>query len=234
MIRVDFLPDQFKVAMATSVIVFGFDGENLKVLLGKKSGNPFEGAWIVPSSVVNVDEDTTDVARRLLKKITGTDSWHLEKLNGFADLYRNPQGRVINMAYYCTVRLDSSLEDRLKKEKYSWYNLNEIPSLAFDHNEILEYARERLKRRVKRRPIGFSLLPKEFTMHNIQRLYECALSKNFDKRNFRRKVLKSNLLIEMDKKTRSSIRAKRPSKLYKFDEKKYRTLSLKGYDFVYQ
>ena len=65
-------------------------------------------------------------------------------------------------------------------------------------------------------------------------MYECALSKNFDKRNFRRKVLKSNLLIEMDKKTRSSVRAKRPSKLYKFDEKKYRTLSLKGYDFVYQ
>ena len=174
------------------------------------------------------------MARRLLKKITGADNWHLEKLNGFADLYRNPQGRVINMAYYCTVRLDLNLEERLEKENYSWFNLNETPSLAFDHNEILDYARERLKRRVKRRPIGFSLLPKEFTMYNLQRMYECALSKNFDKRNFRRKVLKSNLLIEMDKKTRSSSRAKRPSRLYKFDEKKYRTLSLKGYDFVYQ
>ena len=76
MIRVDFTPEQFKVAIATSVIVFGFDGENLKVLLGKKSGNPFEGAWIVPSSVVNIDEDTTYVARRLLKKITGADRWH--------------------------------------------------------------------------------------------------------------------------------------------------------------
>tara|TARA_Y100000389_G_C17376460_1_gene471916 strand:+ start:235 stop:939 length:705 start_codon:yes stop_codon:yes gene_type:complete len=234
MIRVDFLPEQFKVAIATSVVVFGFDGMNLRVLLGKKTGEPFEGAWIVPSSIVNVDEDTTDVARGLLKKITGTDNWHLEKLNGFADLYRNPQGRVINMAYYCTVRLDPNLEEILEKEKYSWCNLNEVPSLAFDHNEILDYARERLKRRVKRRPIGFSLLPKEFTMYNIQRLYECALSKNFDKRNFRRKVLKSDLLIETEKKTRSSIRAKRPSKLYKFDEKKYRTLSLKGYDFVYQ
>ena len=68
MIRVDFSPEQFKVAIATSVIVFGFDGENLKILLEKKSGKPFEGAWIVPSSVVNVDEDTTNVARRLLKK----------------------------------------------------------------------------------------------------------------------------------------------------------------------
>ena len=232
--RVDFSPDQFKVAIATSVIVFGFDGENLKILLSKKVGTPFEGAWIIPSSVVNTDDETSSVANELLTRITGRNDWLLEKLNGFADLYRNPVGRVINIAYYCTVRLDPNLEDNLVREKYTWVNVNDIPPLAFDHNEIVTYAKERLKRRVKRRPIGFSLLPKEFTMYNIQRLYECALTKSFDKRNFRRKLLKSQLLIDTGNMVRSSIRAKRPSRLYMFDEKKYRTLSLKGYDFVYQ
>ena len=232
--RVDFSPDQFKVAIATSVIVFGFDGENLKILLSKKVGTPFEGAWIIPSSVVNTDDETSSVAKELLTRITGRNDWLLEKLNGFADLYRNPVGRVINIAYYCTVRLDPNLEDNLVREKYTWVNVNDIPPLAFDHNEIVTYAKERLKRRVKRRPIGFSLLPKEFTMYSIQRLYECALTKSFDKRNFRRKLLKSQLLIDTGNMVRSSIRAKRPSRLYMFDEKKYRTLSLKGYDFVYQ
>ena len=232
--RVDFSPDQFKVAIATSVIVFGFDGENLKIFLSKKVGTPFEGAWIIPSSVVNTDDETSSVANELLTRITGRNDWLLEKLNGFADLYRNPVGRVINIAYYCTVRLDPNLEDNLVREKYTWVNVNDIPPLAFDHNEIVTYAKERLKRRVKRRPIGFSLLPKEFTMYNIQRLYECALTKSFDKRNFRRKLLKSQLLIDTGNMVRSSIRAKRPSRLYMFDEKKYRTLSLKGYDFVYQ
>jgi 8-oxo-dGTP diphosphatase len=113
-------------------------------------------------------------------------------------------------------------------------NAHEVPRLAYDHNKILEYAKERLKRRVKGRPIGFNLLPAEFTLNNIQKLYECALGKEFDKRNFRRKLLKSQLLIETERFVRSSERAKRPSRLYMFNEKEYRTLSLKGYDFIYQ
>jgi 8-oxo-dGTP diphosphatase len=112
-------------------------------------------------------------------------------------------------------------------------NADDVPAMAYDHDSVLEYAKERLKRRVKRRPIGFSLLPKEFTMNQIQRLYECALGKSFDKRNFRRKLLKSALLIETDKMTPATAQAKRPSRLYQFDEKKYRTMTLRGYDFVF-
>jgi 8-oxo-dGTP diphosphatase len=105
--------------------------------------------------------------------------------------------------------------------------------MAYDHDEVMAYARERFKRRVKRRPVGFTLLPREFTLNEIQRLYECALGRKFDKRNFRRKVLKSQLLIETGNTVRSSAKAKRPSRLYMFDEKKYQTLTLKGYDIVY-
>ena len=232
--RTEFSTDDFNVALATSVVVFGFDGQDLNILISKKRGEPFNGAWIIPSSVVRVNEATNDVAKELLVRVTGKGDWPLEKLNGFGEPYRNPVGRVVNIAWYCTVRLDEELGSRLKSTDYRWVKISDVPPLAYDHNAIFEYALERLKRRVKRRPIGFSMLPREFTMGQIQRLYESALGKSLDKRNFQRKLLKSQLLIDLDKNLKSSPQARRPAKLYKFDEKKYRTLTLRGYDFIYQ
>jgi 8-oxo-dGTP diphosphatase len=231
--RVEFTSDDFKVALATSVVVFGFDGDNLRILIAKKAGMPYEGATILPSTVVHPNEDVEATARGLVERVTGRQDWPLEQLNAHADVYRNPVGRVVNISFYCLIKLDEELQSSLKKENYAWVNASDVPGMAYDHDEVLEYAKERLKRRVKRRPIGFSLLPKEFTMAQIQRLYECALGKSFDKRNFRRKLLKSALLIETDKTTKASAKAKRPSRLYQFDEKKYRTMTLRGYDFVF-
>lgn len=231
--RIEFKPEDFQVALATSVVVFGFDGDELKVLITRKKGEPFHNSWIIPSSVVRASESTKEVAQELILRLTGERDWTLEKLNGFAELYRNPSGRVVNIAWYTTVRLHDKLH-KIQKLEYQWVNVNRIPPLAYDHNAILEYAMERLKRRVKRRPIGFSMLPSEFTMKQIQSLYEQALGKKLDKRNFQRKLLKSELLIDLDKTTQSSPRARRPAKLYKFDEVKYRGMTLRGYDFVYQ
>lgn len=231
--RIEFRPEDFNVALASSVVVFGFDGQDLQILLAKKTNDPFSGAWILPSTVVNPEEAVEDVASQLLCDVTGREEWYLEQLNAFAKLYRNPSGRVVNVAFYALTRLDDELKANLKRSEYSWCSLEEVPSMAFDHNEILEFAKERLKRRVKRRPIGFRLLPKEFTLLQLQRLYECALGKSFDKRNFRRKILKSALVIELDKKAKSSPDSKKPANLYSFNEKKYRLMSLKGYDFVF-
>lgn len=232
--RIEFTEDDFQVALATSVVLYGFDGDHLKLLIATKNNEPFKGANVLPSVKVRPQEDALMVARELMRRITGRDDWPIEILNAFADPYRNPAGRVVNIAYYGTLRLDKNLSTNLKRSEYRWVNVEEIPPLAYDHNEVVDYSRERLKRRVKRRPIGFSLLPREFTLNQIQALYEAALGKSLDKRNFRRKLLKSQLLIETGKTVRSSPRAKRPSALFRFDEKKYRTLSLKGYDFVYQ
>jgi 8-oxo-dGTP diphosphatase len=232
--RIEFNANDFSAAIVTSVVLYGFDGENLKILIAEKAGPPFSGAFVLPSSIVRAKEDPLLVAKELLRRITGHDHWPIEKLNGFADPYRNPEGRVVNMAYYGTLRLDENLEKNLKRSEYRWVLCGEVPALAYDHNKIVSYSQERLKRRVKRRPIGFSLLPKEFTLNEIQRLYECALGRELDKRNFRRKLLRSELLIDTEKTKRSSPKAARPSRLYRFDEKKYRNLSLRGYDFVYQ
>ncbi|MEY2752780.1 MAG: hypothetical protein RLZZ570_726 [Bacteroidota bacterium] len=231
--NIDFLPSDFNVALASSVVVFGFSGDELLTLIATKNGEPFNGAHILPSAIIKPDQAPENVVKQLLRELTQRDDWPLEQLNSFANPYRNPSGRVVNIAYYALVRLTDELKDDLESKGYKWIPVSKVPSMAYDHDDVMAYARERFKRRVKRRPVGFTLLPREFTLNEIQRLYECALGKKFDKRNFRRKVLKSQLLLETGNSVRSSARAKRPSRLYMFDEKKYQTLTLKGYDIVY-
>lgn len=231
--RVDIEPTDFHAALATSVVIFGFDGETLSVLLAEKSNEPFKGASILPSTIVKAEEGVEQTARELLARVTGEDKWYLEQLNAFAKLYRNPAGRVVNIAFYGLVMLSPQMKTELKHKGYFWVNKDDVPPLAFDHDEILDFAKERLKRRVKRRPIGFSLLPREFTLNQLQTLYESALGKSFDKRNFRRKIINAGLLIDLDKKSLSTSSAKKPAKLYSFDENKYRKMTLKGYPFVF-
>jgi 8-oxo-dGTP diphosphatase len=231
--KIDFTPADFNVALATSVVVYGFSGDELLTLIAQKDGEPFHGAHILPTAIIRPDQAPENVVKSLLPHLTGRDDWPLDQLNSFANPYRNPSGRVVNIAYYCLVRLSDDLKASLEARGYRWLPVTKVPSMAYDHDEVMAYARERFKRRVKRRPVGFTLLPREFTLNEIQRLYECALGRKFDKRNFRRKVLKSQLLIETGNTVRSSAKAKRPSRLYMFDEKKYQTLTLKGYDIVY-
>lgn len=231
--KVSIESNHFHAALATSVVIFGFDGERLKVLVATKENPPFEGAAILPSALVKPQRDVEETATSLLKGITGVDVWYLEQLNAFAKLYRNPEGRVVNIAFYGLIKLNQKLLTQLRREGYSWIDSDQVPPLAYDHDEILEFAKERLKRRVKRRPIGFSLLPKEFTLKELQNLYECALGKSFDKRNFRRKIITTQLLIELDKKTKPTSDHKRPAKLYKFNEDLYQKMTLKGYPFVF-
>ena len=142
--RVEFTSDDFKVALATSVVVFGFDGDNLQVLIAKKAGMPYEGATILPSTVVRPSEDVEATARGLVERVTGRQDWPLEQLNAHADVYRNPVGRVVNISFYCLIKLDEELQSSLKKENYAWVNASEVPAMAYDHDEVLEYAKERL------------------------------------------------------------------------------------------
>jgi 8-oxo-dGTP diphosphatase len=118
-----------------------------------------------------------------------------------------------------------------EKNNCKWIKYHDVPDMAFDHNEIIDYAKERLKRRVKRRPVGFNSLPKEFTLNQLQTLYEQALNKTFDKRNFRKKIFNSQLLVDTGKTIITS--QGKESKLYKFDMERYEKMSLKGYDFLF-
>lgn len=220
----------FKVALSTSVVVFGFDGETLLTLIGTKPHEPFLGAPTLPTSWIMPDEDVEDVGRNVLTASLGEREFYIEQLTAFAKLYRKPEGRVVNIAQYCLVNHDY-LKNAPEKGYY-WVPANEVPSLVYDHNEIYEYAKERLKRRVKRRPIGFRLLPKEFTFNQIHGLYEQALGKELDKRNFRKKFIKSELLVDLEKSVKVE-GSKKPAALYGFNAKRYEKMSLKGYDFLF-
>lgn len=221
----------FNVVLSTSIVLFGFDGDKLRILLTRHKEDPFKGGMLLPSDYVRSDEGTEKVAKGLLYRYTKEKDIYIEQLKAFSKVFRNPLGRVVNISYYGTVKLDNKLIKYSENRGETWLEYSEIPDLAFDHNEIIDYARERLKRRVKRRPIGFYLLPEYFTISQLQKLYETALNREMDKRNFRKKIFNSQLIVETELTDNSA--SKKFAKLYKFDEEKYEKLSLKGYDFLF-
>ncbi len=220
----------FDFAVASSLVLFGFDGESLKIMSLPQKKEPFKNAYILPSQYIKVEENIDQRVSKMVSEWVSEDFVYIEQLKAFTKVFRNPIGRVINVSYYALIKLDETVWERSLKAEAQWMLYNEIPELAFDHNEIIDYAKERLKRRVKRRPIGFYLLPKKFTIRQLQQLYEQALNKDLDKRNFRKKIFKSELIIETGEEDTTS---KKPAKLYEFDESTYEKLTLKGYDFLF-
>lgn len=227
-------PD-FSVALSTSLVVFGFDGVDLKILLARSTRPPFEGALFLPSRYLKANEELLLSAKKMFSDLFGYDNPStVEQLRAFGQVFRHPGGRVVNIAHYALVHTDDFQTEKWESHGMHWVSINEVPDLAFDHNDIVEYARERLKRRVRRRPVGFDLLPKEFTLGQLQNLYEKAMRKTFDKRNFRKKLFKSKLLIDLEKKSDGSGYGQhKGSLLFSFDVEAYSIMKLKGYDFVF-
>lgn len=225
------IEEYFNVALATSLVLFGFDLDKLHILLKYKDEEPYQGAYILPSKYIKPDEGIDQCTKQLLINTIGSEDAYIEQLNASGKVFRNPLGRVVNIGHYGLIRFDPDESKEWLKRGFKWFPYDEIPDLAFDHNDIIDFAKERLKRRVKRRPVGFNLLPEEFTITQLQSLYETALSKSFDKRNFRKKIFNSQLLIDLEKTTPNA--SGKESKLYSFDEDKYAKMSTKGYDFLF-
>lgn len=177
-------------------------------------------------------EDPTleDAAKRELEEETGIKNVFMEQLYTFGNEGRDPRGRTISVTYYALVKLsDHQIQAASDADNAHWYNISEVPPLAFDHAHILKVALERLKGKVRYQPIGFELLPKKFTLSQLQHLYETVLEQNLDKRNFRKKILKMNLLIELDEMQKGV--AHRAARLYQFDKPRYEELKSKGFNF---
>ncbi|WP_395092285.1 NUDIX hydrolase [Vaginella massiliensis] len=224
----------FDIAMSSALVLFGFDGEDLKILIYRKKDEPYQNALSLPSKYVAPNETNEMIIREMLHERIGINpqNLYIEQLKAFVKVFRNPLGRVINVAYYALLKLTPEIEIQVAERGGVWVKYNDIPDLAFDHNEIVSYAKERIKRRVKRRPIGFNLLPKEFTIAQLQSLYEKALDRELDKRNFRKKIFNSNLIFETGN-TTDPKEHRKIAKLYSFDAEKFERLSLKGYDFLF-
>ena len=217
-------------SLTVDCVIFGLDAGDLKVLLIRRDIKPFEGKWALPGGFVRVDETLDDAARRELQEETGVANVFLEQLYTFGELNRDPRERVVTVAYYALVNLsDHRIKATTDARDAAWFAAADVPALAFDHDKILEMALTRLKGKVRYQPIGFELLPQKFTLTQLQRLYETVLERELDKRNFRKKILSMDLLIELDEIEQDV--AHRAARLYSFDEKKYRRLVQRGFNF---
>ncbi len=217
--------------LTVDCVVFGLDEQHqLKVMLIQRKLPPFEQQWALPGGFVHIDESLDAAARRELREETGLENIFLEQLYSFGDCDRDPRERVITIAYYALVNLhEYRVQAATDASNAAWFPLSELPPLAFDHDQILTTALKRLQGKVRYEPIGFELLPTKFTLTQLQRLYETVLGKPLDKRNFRKKILKMALLLELDE-TETNV-AHRAARLYQFDEAKYLQLKEKGFNF---
>jgi 8-oxo-dGTP diphosphatase len=222
--------DFSRPAVTVDCVVFGFDEGDLKVLLVRRDVDPFRGKWALPGGFVREDESLDEAARRELREETGIEKLYLEQLYTFGDIGRDPRGRVITVAYYALVKLAAyDVNAATDASSAAWFPVADVSRLAFDHEKILEVALARLKAKVRYQPIGFELLPVKFALSELQHLYEAILETPLDKRNFRKKILSTGLLVELDEIQQDV--AHRAARLYRFDDRKYRQLARRGFDF---
>lgn len=216
-------------ALTVDCVVFGFDGSGLQVLLIRRGIEPFIDTWALPGGFVRMEEDLEAAARRELEEETSLRDVFLEQLYTFGTPGRDPRGRVVSVAWYALVRPDQHpAKGDTDASEAAWFPAAELPPLAFDHEAILAVALDRLRGKIRYRPIGFELLPRHFTLTQLQALYEAILGRPIDKRNFRKKLLAFDFLIPLDEFTAG---AHRPARLHRFDRRKYEALVKRGFLF---
>jgi 8-oxo-dGTP diphosphatase len=221
----------FRMAFSVDCVIFGFDGNELKILLIKRGEEPYPDYWALPGNLVYLDENIDDAAARVLYELTGLQNVYLEQVQTFGTIGRHPLGRVVTTAYYSLVKIDDfRVYPQSHVAEVKWIPISKVKELAFDHNKILTACFNKLKKIVRGRPVGFELLPPKFTLSELQRLYEKILEQELDKRNFRKKMLSMKILVELEESQEGV--AHRPAKLYKFDEVGYQRFLDEGFSFA--
>ena len=223
-----YIPED-KVFLALDCIIFGFDDDDLKVLLIQRDFEPEKGKWSLMGGFLKQDETLDDASERILFRLTGMHHIYMEQLYAFSAVDRDPVARTISTAYYAIINIEKHNEGLIEKFNAHWFSLKDIPELIFDHNEMLHKAVLRLRRRTSINPIGFELLPEKFTMRQLQKLYEAILDKKLDKRNFINKINSMDILIKLKEKDMTS--STKGSYLYTFDQEKYGAKQGNGNNF---
>jgi 8-oxo-dGTP diphosphatase len=219
-----------RLALTVDIVVFALDADELMVMLIQRDIEPYAGQWALPGGFVRVDETLDDAARRELEEETGLREIYLEQLYTFGDVDRDPRQRVVTVAYYALVNPEGhGVRAATDARHAAWFAVHDLPPLAFDHDRILATAHQRLRGKVRYQPIGFELLPPRFPLRRLQHLYEVILGRRLDKRNFRKKILSMDILVELNEIEKDV--AHRAAKLYRFDERKYRRKVREGFNF---
>jgi 8-oxo-dGTP diphosphatase len=212
--------DQYHSLLAVDCIIFGFDGNDMKLLLIKRGFKPEENKWSLMGGFLESDETLDQAAERILNKLTGLQGVYLQQFHTFSDLARDPEERTVSVAYFALIdihKYETQLSDQYHAE---WFPIFKKPRLIFDHDEMVRAAQKQLRYRAALHPILFELLPEKFTIPQLQSLYEGVYDTNFDKRNFTRKLMSTGLFIKMTGKDKSS--SKKGAFYYKLDKRKYK------------
>jgi 8-oxo-dGTP diphosphatase len=219
--------------VAVDAIIFGYSKmEGVSVLLIQRKYEPFKNAWAIPGGFVQEDESLEEAVRRELSEETGVKLDYLEQLYTFGEPGRDPRQRIISVSYFGLVKASQyqELKASTDAENAKWFSIKKIPALAFDHKQILSVAIERLRAKIRYQPIGFELLDKKFPFADLEKLYTALLDKDINRRNFSKKILSFGFLEETGELSVSAGKG-RPSKIYQFNQKRYRELLKKGFHF---
>ncbi|WP_455587507.1 NUDIX hydrolase [Bacteroides sp.] len=206
--------------VSVDCIIFGFNEEGLSLLLLKRNFEPAKGAWSLMGGFIQKDESADEAAKRILAELTGLQDVYMEQVYTFGDIQRDPGERVISIAYYALININEYDRELVQKHNAYWMNINELPPLIFDHPQMVEKARDMMREKASIEPIGFNLLPKLFTLSQLQSLYEAIYGEPIDKRNFRKRVAEMDFIEKTDKIDKTG--SKRGAALYKFNNRVYR------------
>lgn len=208
-----------KILLALDCIIFGFDNDELKILLIQRDFEPEKGKWSLIGGFLKKDEKLDDSAVRILNHYTGLQDIYMEQLYAFGEIDRDPVERTISVAYYALINIENHNEELTQNYNAKWFPVSQMPKLIFDHDKMAQSAIRRLRYRTSTKPVGFELLPEKFSMRQLLKLYEAIFDKELDKRNFISKINSLDILIKLDEKDMQSSR--KGSYLYKFDNEKY-------------
>lgn len=214
-----------KQLVSVDCIIFGYEDNELKLLVFKRWIDPCKGELSLLGGWVNTDESVTDSARRVLQLISGLDDIYLEQVDIFSKPGRDVGGRVISIAYYALMKIDEQNKSLVSQHSATWVSLNDKPSLIFDHDLMVEKALDTMRLKAANALIGEHLLPEKFTLLDLRRLYNAIFQREFDPGNFRKKVLSLKVLEQLDEKDTSE--SKRGAYFYRFKKEKQLDLGQK-------
>ena len=208
-----------KVFLSVDCIIFGFDNSKLKVLIGRRQMDPGRGEWSLYGGFVAASESIEECAARTLFELTGLRNLYMRQVGAFGQVDRDPGERVISIAYYALINVKDYDEKQLKEHGVEWVDIQALPQLYSDHNEMIRKALKLMRQKLRTEPVGFRLLPSLFTLTQLQRLYEAVTGEEIDKRNFRKRIKDMDFIekTELIDKTGS----KRGAFLYRFNKRAY-------------
>lgn len=214
-----FYNEHSKVLVSVDCIIFGFDENKLKVLIGKRKMDPGRGEWSLYGGFVRLDESVDDAAYRTLYELTGMRNIYMRQVGAFGSVDRDPGERVISIAYYALINVKDYDHHLLEEHGVEWVDIDEMPPLYSDHMEMVKKARNLMRNKIKTEPVGFRLLPSLFTLTQLQRLYEAVNGEELDKRNFRKRIKEMDFIEKTDLIDKTS--SKRGAFLYRFNRRVY-------------